>query len=48
MNLYHCYDRTIGPFRSLTAISADKAKSVLDEIKKTTDLSRVISVLMLM
>lgn len=35
MNLYHYYDSTIGPFRSLTAISAREAEQVLDEIKKT-------------
>lgn len=33
MYLYHYYDSTIGPFRSLTEISPDEAKTVLDNIR---------------
>ena len=35
MYLYHYYDSTIGPFKSLTAISPDEARAVLEEIKVT-------------
>jgi hypothetical protein len=31
--LYHYFDSTIGPFVSLSDISVDKAKAILDEIK---------------
>ena len=32
MNLYHYYDKTIGPFRNLSDISVDEANRVLKEI----------------
>lgn len=32
MNLYHYYDKTIGPFRNLSDISAEEANRVLKEI----------------
>ena len=35
MYLYHYYDSTIGSFKSLTAISPDEARAVLEEIKVT-------------
>lgn len=35
MNLYHYYDSTIGPFKSLTALSPEEARAVLNEIKRT-------------
>lgn len=35
MNLYHYYDRTIGPFKSLTAVSDDEARAVIERIKQT-------------
>lgn len=34
MYLYHFYDRRTGPFRSLTAISSEKAGEVLRKIKE--------------
>ena len=34
MNLYHYYDRSIGPFKSLTAVSADEARAVIERIKQ--------------
>lgn len=33
MYLYHYYDKRSGPFKSLTGISAEQAKSLLEEIK---------------
>lgn len=33
MYLYHYYDKTAGPFRSLSDLSVEQAKSVLEEIK---------------
>lgn len=35
MDLYHYYDQSIGPFVSLSDLSIDEAKSVLDRIKMT-------------
>lgn len=32
MNLYHYYDKTIGPFRNLSDVSAEEANRVLKEI----------------
>ncbi len=43
MNLYHYYDRTIGPFKSLTEISLDEAKAVLDDLKRTRPESQPAS-----
>ena len=34
MYLYHFYDKRTGPFRSLTSISTDEAKRVMEQIKK--------------
>lgn len=33
MYLYHYYDKTVGPFRSLSDVSVEQAKSVLESIK---------------
>ncbi len=33
MYLYHYYDRTIGPFRNLSDLPIDEAKSILEEIR---------------
>lgn len=35
MHLYHYYDKTIGPFRNLSDLPIEQAKSVLDAIKTT-------------
>ncbi len=34
MDLYHFYDARSGPFRSLTSISQDEARDVIEKIKK--------------
>lgn len=34
MELYHYYDRTIGPFRNLSDLPLEEAKAVLDRIRK--------------
>ena len=34
MELYHYYDRTVGPFRNLSEVSVGEAKAVLDRIRK--------------
>lgn len=34
MNLYHYYDKRIGPFKSLTALSYEEAEIVLESVKK--------------
>ncbi len=43
MDLYHYYDRTIGPFKSLTEISLDEAITVLDDLKRTKPKSQSAS-----
>lgn len=35
MNLYHYYDKTIGPFRNLSDLPIEQAKSILETIKTT-------------
>lgn len=35
MYLYHYFDKTTGPFRNLSDLSIEQAKSVLDTIKTT-------------
>lgn len=35
MNLYHYYDRTIGPFKNLSDIPVEEAEHVLNEIART-------------
>lgn len=35
MYLYHYFDKTIGPFKNLSDLSMDKAKNILNTIKKT-------------
>ena len=34
MNLYHYYDKTIGPFRSLSDVDDDEANYILRNIAK--------------
>lgn len=34
MYLYHYYDKRTGPFRSLTALEPEKARSVLEKVKR--------------
>ena len=31
MDLYHYYDRTVGPFRNLSDVSVEEAKEILPE-----------------
>ncbi len=40
MNLYHYYDSTIGPFKSLTQLPMPKAREILDDIKITKPKSQ--------
>ena len=35
MDLYHFYDKSIGPFKSLTTLSQEEAWKVLENIKRT-------------
>lgn len=41
MELYHYYDRTIGPFRNLSDLPLEEAKAVLDRIRKENPDPRV-------
>ena len=40
MYLYHYYDKTIGPFRNLSDLPIEQAKSVLETIKTTKPYSQ--------
>ena len=35
LDLYHFYDKSIGPFKSLTTLSQEEAWKVLENIKRT-------------
>ena len=35
MDLYHYYDKTIGPFRNLSDLPVEEAKKILETIKDT-------------
>ena len=40
MDLYHYYDRTVGPFRNLSDVSGEEAKEILVRIKEEKPLSQ--------
>ena len=43
MYLYHYFDKKTGPFRNLSELSIEEAKSVLNKIKETKPHSQAAS-----